>query len=144
MNKERHFLKIAGCIIVILVICGCAGKKPEDDVALIKQLLAKLERGVSQKNETVLDSVMQDEKGNLSTRLLDSLYQQENLEGARITSKSFVIVGDSAEVSLTLSFKFATDKEEVEQVEKPLQLFLNKKKGKWRMQDFKMISEKNQ
>jgi hypothetical protein len=59
----------------------------------------------------------------------------------RIAKKSFVIVGDSAKVSLILNFKFATDKEEAEQVEKSLQLFLIKKKGKWRMQGFKMASE---
>ncbi len=144
MNMERYLLKVAGCFFVALVMCGCVGKKPEDDVALIKQLLVKLERGMSQKSETILDSVVQDKKSNLSSQLLDSLYQQESLEDARIASKSFVIVGDSAQVSLTLNLRTTPDKEEAGQVEKLLQLFLNKKKGKWKIQNFRVASKEKQ
>lgn len=123
-------------LVAGLLVCSCVGKRPDDNVAMIKQLLAKFERGVNQKSETVLDSVVQDKKHEISSRFLDSLYQQEDLEGGRIASKSFVIVGDSAEVRLRLSLEYRTDQEEPRQVEKPIKLYLNKKRGKWRIKSF--------
>jgi len=131
---------------VALLICGCVGKKPDDDVALIKQLLAKFERGVNQRSETVLDSITQDKNQNISSQILDSLFLGEKLDGARIAKKSFVIVKDSAEVRLRLglSSEYATDKEKSKQVEKPLKLFLNKKRGKWKIQSFSMQPEEEQ
>lgn len=128
------------------MICGCVGKKPDDDVALIKQLLAKFERGVNQRSKTVLDSITQDKKQNIASRLLDSLSLGKELEGAWITKKSFVIVKDSAEVRLRLglSSEYATEEEKPKQIEKQLKLFLNKKRGKWRIQNFSMVSDEEQ
>jgi len=127
---------------VALLICGCVGKKPDDDVALIKELLAKFERGVNLKSEVVLDSITQDKKQGISSRLLDSLFLGEKLDRARIAKKSFVIVKDSAEVSLRLrlglSSEYATDEEKSKQIEKPLKLFLDKKRGRWRIKSFSM------
>ena len=146
MNTQRYFFKVVGCFFVALLICGCVGKRPDDDVALIKQLLAKFERGINQRSETVLDSIMQDKKENIASQLLDSLFLGEKLESARIASKSFVIVKDSAEVRLRLrlSEEYATDAEEPEQIEKPLTLFLNKKRGRWKIKDFSMVSDEKQ
>jgi hypothetical protein len=136
MNRETHLVSALWLLVAGLLVCSCVGKRPDDDVAMIKQLLAKFERGVNQKSETVLDSVVQDKKHEISSRLLDSLYQQGDLEGGRIASKSFVIVGDSAEVRLRLSLEYRTDQEEPRQVEKPIKLYLNKKRGKWRIKSF--------
>lgn len=146
MNTQRYFFKVVGCFFVVLLICGCVGKRPDDDVALIKQLLAKFERGINQRSETVLDSIMQDKKKNIASQLLDSLFLGEKLESARIASKSFVIVEDRAEVRLRLglSEEYATDAEEPEQIEKPLTLFLNKKRGRWKIKDFSMVSDEKQ
>ena len=131
-----------------LMICSCVGKKPDDDVALIKQLLAKFERGVNQRSKTVLDSITQDKKQNIASQLLDSLSFGKELKGARITKKSFVIVKDSADVRLRLrlglSSEYATDEERLEQVEKPLKLFLNKKRGRWRIKNFSMGADEEQ
>ncbi len=146
MNTQRYFFKVVGCFFVALLICGCVGKRPDDDVALIKQLLGKFERGINQRSETVLDSIMQDKKENIASQLLDSLFLGEKLESARIASKSFVIVKDRAEVRLRLglSEEYATDAEEPEQIEKPLTLFLNKKRGRWKIKDFSMVSDEKQ
>ena len=130
------------------MICGCGGKKPEDDVALIKELLAKLERGVNQKNTTVLDSITQDKKQNIASQLLDSLSFGGKIENARIANKMFMIVGDSAEVRLRLGLrlrlKLATAGKETNEMEKPLKLFLHKKRGKWKIKSFNMASERQQ
>ncbi len=123
-------------LVAGLLVCSCVGKRPDDDVAMIKQLLAKFERGVNQKSETVIDSVVLDKKQNISSQILDDLDLRREFEGARIASKSFVIVGDSAEVRLTLSLEYRTDQKEPREVEKPIKLYLNKKRGKWRIKSF--------
>lgn len=126
--------------MAVLLISACVGKRPDDDVALIKQVLAKFERGVNASNVTVLDSIVLDKKLDISSRLLDSLSFGRELEAGRIAKKSFVIVGDSAEVNLRLSLEYATVRGEAKQIEKPLWLFLHKKKGKWRIRDFATVS----
>ena len=127
-----------------LLVVGCVGKKPDDDVALIKQVLGKLERGLNQRSTVVLDSVTLGERRAMSSELLDGLSAGKGLLGAGIAKKSFTIVGDSAEVRLILSLKYATDAGQAEQVEKPLRLFLKKKGGKWRMGSFSTASFENQ
>jgi len=129
---------------MVVLICGCVGKRPDDDVALIKQVLVKFERGMNQGSETVLDSITLSNKQDISSRLLDSLSLGKKLEGARITSKMFVIVRDSAEVRLKLSLAYSTGEKESLQVEKPLKLFLYKKRGKWKIQSFGMVWNKEQ
>ncbi|MCK4404182.1 MAG: hypothetical protein KAW02_03745 [candidate division Zixibacteria bacterium] len=144
MIRQRYFFRVAWCFFVALLIYGCVGKKPDDDVALIKQLLAKFERGVNQRSEVVLDSITQDKKQNIASRLLDSLSFGKKLEGARIAKKSFVMVKDSAEVRLRLRLEYATDEQGPNQIEKSLRLFLNKKRGKWKIQRFSMVSKEKQ
>lgn len=141
MDRKTFLVSIIGYLILSFLISGCVGKRPDDEVAMIKQVLATFERGVSQKSQTVLDSVMQDKKRNLSALLLESLYQEGEYEGARIASKSFVVVGDSAEVRLTLSLEYGIDQEEFQRIEKALRLYLNKKRGKWRIKGLSTDSD---
>lgn len=119
------------------------GKKPDDDVELIKQVLTGLERGINQKNLAVLDSLLLDKKKNLSYRLLDSLSQEGEYVNSSILSKSFIIHQDSAEVRLILGLRLKSEiiieKEEIGEIEKQVRLLLNKKRGKWKIRDFKMI-----
>lgn len=119
------------------------GKKPDDDVELIKQVLTGLERGINQKNLAVLDSLLLDKKKNLSCRLLDSLSQEGEYVNSSILSKSFIIHQDSAEVRLILGLRLKSEiiieKEEIGEIEKQVRLLLNKKRGKWKIRDFKMI-----
>lgn len=133
MKRQRHLFKVAWCCFVALLVCGCVGKKPDDDVALIKQLLAKFERGINQRSEAVLDSITHDKKKRLSSQLLDSLSIMGKLENVQIVSKTFVIFKDSAEVGLRLGLRPSG---ELEQIEKPLKLFLQKKRGKWGIKSF--------
>lgn len=143
-RKAIHSLHCARVLFLVLLVLRCVGKKPDDDVALIKQVLGEFERGVNQRSTTVLDSVTLDERRAISLGLLDSLSAGNELRGAKIAKKSFTIVGDSAEVRLVLSLKYATDAGQAEQVEKPLRLFLKKKGGKWRMGSFSTASFEEQ
>jgi len=145
-DREKYFLRVAWVSFLALLICGCVGKKPDDDVALIKQLLAILERGINQRNEAVLDSTIQDKKKDLASQLLDSLSIEGKFESARITSKMFVVVQDSAEVrlrlglrlGLRLSAELVRGEQETKEIEKPVKLFLHKKRGKWKINRFSM------
>jgi hypothetical protein len=136
MNKRSYLFQAAWLFVGALLVCSCVGKKPDDDVALIKQLLAIFERGIEGANTTVLDSIALGKRGEISSQLLDSLSEGSRIEGARIAKKSFVIVGDSAEVKLRLDMKYATSSEETESTEIPIKLYLVKKRGKWKIDGF--------
>lgn len=136
MMRQTKLVKVGWVSLAAFLICGCVGKKPDDDVALIKQMLVRFERGINLNSESVLDSSMLDRKQRISSQLLDSLNLEKELERVRIVKKSFVIVKDSAEVKLRLSLEYLTDEREAEQIEKPLKLFLHKKRSKWKIQSF--------
>ena len=123
-------------LVAGLLVCSCVGKRPDDDVAIVKQVLAVFERGIDKRNEAVLDSAVLDKKQSISSRLLEELLREGEYEGARIASKSFIIVADSAEVRLTLSLEYRVGQEERQQLEKPLSLYLQKKRGEWRIKSF--------
>jgi hypothetical protein len=142
--QPRYLLRIILLLAFIQLMWGCVGKPPEDDVALIKQVLGTFERGIGQSSRAVLDSVMLDKKLGLSAQLLDSLSMQKKLVGGAIAKKSFVIVGDSAQVDLRLNLELASGAEAPETAEKPLTLFLHKKKGKWRISRFSIPPEKSE
>jgi hypothetical protein len=136
MDKIKYLVSPFCLLVVILMVCGCGGSITDDEVAVVKQLLATFERGVDQKSEAVLDSAVLDKKANISSQLLAELLTEGEYQDARIASKSFMIVGDSAEVRLTLSLEYAADQEEPRQVEKPFRLYLGKRRGKWRIKSF--------
>lgn len=143
MNREKYHYRFGLLALLILLICGCVGKKPEDDVKLIKQVLTQFERGIDQKNIAVLDSFLLDKKKNLSSRLLDSLSQQGEYDSASISSKSFIIYQNSAEVRLKVGLKLKSaiiiEGEETGEIDKQVRLLLNKKRGKWKIRDFNML-----
>jgi hypothetical protein len=143
MCHKRHtcLLQIFCSLILTLLLCGCVGKKPDDDVALIKVVLTKFERGIDLASQAVLDSVVLDKKQNVSSELLDSLSMGRKLIGGKIAKKSFVIIKDSAEVKLRLSLQYSPQAEEPEEIEKPVTLTLYKKSGKWKIRSFSMTSE---
>ncbi len=136
-TKEQIVLLQLICgLPAALLIAGCVGKRPDDEVALIKQTLGAFERGVNQRSEVVLDSIMLDKRERMSARLLDSLTAGRKLAGGRIAKKSFTVVKDSAEVRLSLSLEYVTGTGGPEKVEKPLNLWMRKKKGKWKVESF--------
>ncbi|HEX7401759.1 MAG TPA: hypothetical protein VF369_06250 [candidate division Zixibacteria bacterium] len=143
MNRKKYHYSFGLPVLLILLIGGCVGKKPDDDVELIKKVLAGFERGIDQKDTAVLDSLVLDKKKNLSSRLLDSLSQQGEYENASILSKSFIIYQDSAEVRLKLGLKLKSaiiiQGEEIREIDKQVKLLLNKKRGKWKIRDFNIL-----
>ncbi len=140
--KPRYLLGIILALILIHFVCGCVGKPPDNDVELIKQVLGTFERGIGRSSQAVLDSAMLDKKLGLSAELLDSLSMQKKLLGGGIAKKTFVIVGDSAQVDLRLNLEYAGGAEAPEMTEKPVTLFLHKKRGKWRISRFSIPLEK--
>ena len=136
MDKIRYLVSAFCLLGLILMICSCGGSITDDEVAAVKQLLATFERGVDQKSEAVLDSGVLDKKANISTQLLSELLREGEYQAARIASKSFVMVADSAEVRLILSLQYGSDQEEPTQLEKPIRLYLGKKSGQWRIKGF--------
>ena len=136
MDKIRYLVSAFSLLVLILMVCSCGGSITDDEVAAVKQLLATFERGVDQKSEAVLDSGVLDKKANISTQLLSELLREGEYQAARIASKSFVMVADSAEVRLILSLQYGSDQEEPKQLEKPIRLYLGKKSGQWRIKSF--------
>ncbi|MFH1336186.1 MAG: hypothetical protein ABII96_06685 [Candidatus Zixiibacteriota bacterium] len=143
MNREKYYYSFGLPVLLVFLISGCVGKKPDDDVELIKKVLTGFERGIDQKNTAVLDSLLLDKKKNLSSRLLDSLSQQGEYDSASILSKSFIIYQDSAEVrlklGLRLKLRIIIEGEETGEIDKQVKLLLNKKRGKWKIRDFNML-----
>jgi hypothetical protein len=140
--KPRHLVRIILPLTLIPLLCGCVGKPPDNDVALIKQVLGTFERGIDRTSQAVLDSVVLDKRPGLSAQLLDSLSMRKKLLGGGIAKKSFVIVGDSAQVELRLNLEYAGGAEAPETAEKSVTLFLHKRKGKWRISRFSITPEK--
>jgi hypothetical protein len=136
MDRIRYLVSAFCLLGLILMVCSCGGSITDDEVAAVKQLLATFERGVDQKSEAVLDSGVLDKKANISAQLLSELLREGEYQAARIASKSFVMVADSAEVRLILSLQYGSDQEEPTQLEKPIRLYLGKKSGQWRIKSF--------
>lgn len=140
-NKRTYLWQWACSLLLILLVCGCVGKKPDDDVAMIKSTLGGFERGINQTSPTVLDSIVADRTLGISSQLLDSLSLDRKPASGRIAEKSFVIVKDSAEVRLRLTLEYSSDAGERETAEKSIVLFLHKEKGQWRINRFSMLPD---
>jgi hypothetical protein len=138
--KQSKYLWFLIIILLSLSIFYCVGKPPENDVALIKELLVKFERGLKEKNVTVLDSVINKKQKDLGTKLLTDFSTWGEIENIYIANKRFTIVKDSAQVELTLKMEASKSGEELKELEKSVNLFLNKKRGKWRIETYKIMT----
>jgi hypothetical protein len=143
LHKGSSFISeiITFVIIVLssLFIIGCVGKPPENDVVLIKELLVKFERGLKEKNITVLDSVINKKQKDLGSKLLTDFSAWGEIENVYIANKRFTIVKDSALVELVLKMPAQKSGEELKEFEKPVNLFLNKKRGKWSIKAYEIM-----
>ncbi len=144
MNHKRYFNGL-GWWLLVLLIFSCGDRKPDDDVVLIKQALTKFEIGMNLQNQVVIDSLVLNKKDNISSQLLDSLYQGGEFAGSKIISKSFIILKDSAEVRLGLKLRLkseiAANGKGTGEIEKQIKLFLYKKRGNWKIRSFGMMSD---
>jgi hypothetical protein len=116
------------------------GKPPENDVALIKELLVKFERGLKEKNITVLDSVINKKQKNLASKLITDLSIRGEIKNVYIANKRFTSIKDSAKVELKLKMEALKTGEELEEFEKSLNLFLIKKRGKWGIEKYEIMT----
>lgn len=140
MIKESKYLIVLIVVLLSFLILGCVGKPPENDVALIKELLVKFERGLKEKNITVLDSVISKKQKNLASKLITDLSFWGEIKNVYIANKRFTIIKDSAKVELKLTMEALKSGEELEKFEKSLNLFLNKKRGKWRIEKYEIMT----
>jgi hypothetical protein len=139
--KESKHIIVLIAILLSLLILGCVGKPPEDDVALIKELLGKFERGLKEKNIMVLDSVISKKQKDLASQLITNFSAWGEIKNVYIANKRFTIIKDSAKVELTLQMEVLKSGEEFEKFEKSVNLFLNKKRGKWRIEKYEVITD---
>jgi hypothetical protein len=116
------------------------GKPPENDVALIKELLVKFERGLKEKNVTVLDSVINKKQKDLASKLITDLSTWGEIKNVYIANRRFTIIKDSAKVELKLKMEALKSGEELKKFEKSVNLFLNKKRGKWRIEKYEIMT----
>lgn len=140
MIKESKYLIVLIAVLLSLLILGCVGKPPENDVALIKELLVKFERGLKEKNITVLDSVINKKQKNLASKLITDLSIRGEIKNVYIANKRFTIIKDSAKVELKLKMEALKTGEELEEFEKSLNLFLIKKRGKWGIEKYEIMT----
>jgi hypothetical protein len=138
--KESKYLIVLIAVLLSFLILGCVGKPPENDVALIKELLGKFERGLQEKNVTVLDSVISKKQKDFASKLIMDLSAWGEMKNVYIANKRFTIIKDSAKVELKLQMEAGKSGEELEKFEKSLNLFLNKKRGKWRIEKYEIIT----
>jgi hypothetical protein len=138
--KELKYLWFLIMVLLSLSIFDCVGKPPENDVALIKELLVKFERGLKEKNVTVLDSVINKKQKDLSSKLLTDFSAWGEIEDVYIATKRFTIVKDSAQVELVLKMQAQKSGEELKELEKPVNLYLNKKRGKWSIKAYEIMT----
>ena len=122
------------------MLLGCVGKPPENNVALIKELLVKFERGLKEKNIAVLDSVISKKQKDLASKLITDLSARGEIKNVYIANKRFTIIKDSAKVELKLAIEALKSGEELKKFEKSLNLFLNKKRGKWRIEKYEIMT----
>ena len=139
-KKSRHaVLKIF--VFLSLLTIGCVPKPPQDDVALIKKLLVKFENGLREKDMGVLGSLTSKGQENLSSKLITDLSAWGEISNIYIASKRFTIVGDSAKVELEFRMKSPEGETASEESEKPVNLFLTKKKAEWRIETYKIMTD---
>ena len=139
MKELKHLWSLI-IILLSFSIFDCVGKPPENDVALIKELLVKFERGLKEKNVIVLDSVINKKQKDLGSKLIMDLSAWGGIKDVYIANKRFTIVKDSAQVELILKMQAQKSGEELQELEKSVNLYLNKKRGKWRIETYKIMT----
>ncbi|MCJ7577044.1 MAG: hypothetical protein MUO91_01185 [candidate division Zixibacteria bacterium] len=141
MTKELKYFLVLIVVLLSFLILHCVGKPPENDVALIKELLGKFERGLQEKNMTVLDSVISKKQKNLGSKLITDLSAWGEIKNVYIANRRFTIIKDSAKVELKLKMEALKSGEELEKFEKSVNLLLNKKRGKWRIEKYEIMTD---
>ncbi len=122
-----------------LFCLSCVPKPPENDVALIKELLVKFEKGLRENDVKALRSVINKKQTNLASKLITDLSAGGEIKTIYIASKRFTIVKDSAKVELEFKMKGTEGGNQSEEFQKPTNLFLNKQKGKWRIETYQIM-----
>lgn len=78
MRKILHYNLVLSLAVLLLLTLACAKKNPpRDEIPVIKDLLAKLDRAVKEQNAAAIDSLIIGEalnQGYSSTKILDDVY----------------------------------------------------------------------
>jgi hypothetical protein len=138
--KELKYLIVLIVAFLSFLNLNCVGKPPENDVALIKEVLGKFERGLKEKNIAVLDSVINKKQKDLGSKLITDLSAWGEIKNIYIANKRFTITKNSAKVELKLKMQVIKSREELEEFEKSVNLLLNKKRGKWKIEKYEIMT----
>ena len=88
----------------------------------------------------MLDSVINEKQKDLASKLITDFSAWGEIKNVYIANRRFTIIKDSAKVELTLKMETLKSGEELEKFEKSLNLFLNKKRGKWRIEKYEIMT----
>jgi len=89
---------------------------------------------------TVLDSVISKKQKDLASKLITDLSFWGEIKNVYIANKRFTIIKNSAKVELKLKMEALKSGEELEEFEKSVNLFLDKKRGKWKIEKYEIIT----
>ena len=140
IKESKYLTHVLIIVLSSLFIVGCVGKPPENDVALIKELLGEFEKGLKEADMKVLSSVVDKKEKNIASKLITDFSAWGEIENIYIASRRFTIVRDSAKVELKLKIRNPEGGKESDEFEKPVNLFLNKKRGKWRIKTYEIMT----
>jgi hypothetical protein len=121
--------------LITFLFFGCAKRKADDDVKLIKKLVEKLQYGMVEKNELVLDSLFnfsKEERAKAVAQLLADLNQFGQIESLALINKRFDILGDSAYLTMNLSGRQFLDSS-YHEFKRPIEVFLRKSRQGWKI-----------
>ncbi|MCJ7507507.1 MAG: hypothetical protein MUO85_02100 [candidate division Zixibacteria bacterium] len=123
--------KIIFCFVLLMLVfvtLNCFRK--ENEVPKIKEVMGKFDRGISQNNVVILDSVCTKE---ISPKILDEIYKQKGFNQPQISERKFFIYEKEAKISFVLK-----DQKSDTIPALPMELLLKKKWGKWRIESYEM------
>jgi hypothetical protein len=121
----RKIIFCFALLVLVFTTLNCFRK--EDEVAKLREVMGKFDRGISQNNLVVLDSVCTKE---ISPKILDEIYKQKGFSQPQITERKFFLYKKEAKISFALK-----DQKSDSMPVLPMELHLKKKWGKWRIEN---------
>jgi len=123
--------KIIFCFVLLMLISATLNCfRKEDEVGKLREVMGNFDRGISQNNLVVLNSVCT--KG-ISPKILDEIYKQKGFSQPLISERKFFIYEKEAKISFVL-----VDQKSDTIPVLPMELLLKKKWGKWRVEGFEI------
>ena len=126
-----------GFIIIFLLVgsfVSCSRKKnpPRDEISVIKDVLAKLEKAIENRNSIMIDSLLAPDAvrlGYSSQQILSSVYPDSSDGPSSFGKRSFMYIKDKARIDCSL-LQNGIDPG------RPIEITLIKKRDRWWVERF--------